>query len=100
VLAAILLGAVGAINLVSGANVSTVRQSVTPHHLLGRVTAVASMGNATAIAIGSFAGGLIADKVGLRSTLFLGGVLPLLGLSCLLVSPVRRLRSVEALPSH
>jgi hypothetical protein len=44
VLAGVLLGAVGAINPIAGANISTVRQSVTPHDLLGRVTAVANVG--------------------------------------------------------
>jgi predicted MFS family arabinose efflux permease len=96
-LAGMLLGAVGAINPVAGANVSTVRQSVTPHDLLGRVTAVASVGTATAITAGSFAGGIVADTIGLRPTLVIGGLLPFLGLLLLLISPVRRLRTLDGL---
>jgi predicted MFS family arabinose efflux permease len=95
-LAATLLGAVGAINPIAGANISTLRQSVTPHQLLGRVTAVSSVGTAAAITLGSFAGGLIADRIGLRPTLLLGGLLPLLGLSWLVLSPVRQLRTLDA----
>jgi MFS family permease len=95
--AGLLLGAVGAINPIAGANVSTVRQSVTPRDLLGRVTAVANVGAATAITGGSFAGGLVADIIGLRPTLVIGGLLPLLGLICLLLSPVRRLRTLDTL---
>ncbi|MEA2732555.1 MAG: hypothetical protein QOF70_7030 [Acetobacteraceae bacterium] len=95
VLVAILLGAVGAINPVAGANVSTVRQIVTPGHLLGRVTAVVSVGAMTALTAGSVAGGLIGDSIGLRPTLLLGGLLPLIGLMWVLVSPVRTLRSLD-----
>jgi MFS family permease len=97
VAAAVLLGAVGAINPVAGANINTVRQSVTPHQLLGRVTAVASVGTAAAITLGAFGGGVIAGSIGLRATLVLGGVLPLLGLLAVLLSPVRHLRSLESL---
>ena len=100
VLAAMLLGAVGAINPIAGANISTVRQSVTPHQLLGRVTAIANVGAATAITAGSFAGGIVADNIGLRPTLVVGGLLPLLGLTWLLLSPVRGLRTLEALESQ
>ena len=95
-----LLGAVGAINPIAGANISTVRQSVTPHQLLGRVTAIANVGAATAITAGSFAGGIVADNIGLRPTLVVGGLLPLLGLTWLLLSPVRGLRTLEALESQ
>jgi MFS family permease len=95
VLAGVLLGAVGAINPIAGANIATVRQIVTANHMLGRVTAVMSVGATTALAFGSFAGGLVADQTGLRPTLVLGGLLPLLGLGVVLVSPVRRLRSLD-----
>jgi hypothetical protein len=40
---------------------------------------------------------VIADNIGLRATLVLGGVLPLLGLLSVLLSPVRQLRSLETL---
>jgi predicted MFS family arabinose efflux permease len=75
-----------------GASISTIRQLVTPHQLLGRVTAVIKGGGITALTAGSFAGGLIADTLGLRATLVLGGVLPLVGQGWLLVSAIRRLR--------
>jgi predicted MFS family arabinose efflux permease len=96
VLAAILLGAVGAINPIAGANISTVRQIVTPDHLLGRVTAVVSVGSTTALTAGSLAGGLVGDSIGLRPALLLGGLLPLLGLVWVLLSPVRKLRQLDA----
>jgi hypothetical protein len=52
--------------------------------MLGRATAVMSVGGMTALTVGSFARGLVADTIGLRSTLVLGGLLPLLGLGLVL----------------
>jgi predicted MFS family arabinose efflux permease len=100
VVAAVLLGALGAINPIAGANISTVRQIVTPYSLLGRVTAVGTVGSAAAIAVGSFFGGVLGDTVGLRTTLMISGLLPLLGVALLLLSPVRRLRRVEMLAAE
>ncbi len=97
VLAAILLGAVGSINPIAGASSSTIRQLVTPRQLLGRVTAVINVGTMTALTAGSFAGGVIANGIGLGATLLLGGLLPLLGLGWLLLLPVRRQRRLDSL---
>jgi MFS family permease len=76
---------------------ATILGCVTPHNLLGRVTAVANVGAATAVTVGSFAGGLVADIIGLRPASLVGGLLPLLGLIWLLLSPVRRLRTLDIL---
>jgi predicted MFS family arabinose efflux permease len=97
--AGLLLGALGAINPIAGANVSTVRQVVTPSPLLGRVTAVASVGAAAAITAGSLVGGVLGETVGLRPALVIGGLLPLLGLLSVLGSPVRRLHALDAPPA-
>jgi MFS family permease len=94
-LSATLLGAIGAINPIAGANISTVRQLVTPDHLLGRVTSVVSVGAMAALTVGSFGGGLVADAIGLRPTLLLGGLLPLIGLGWIFLSPVRGLRELD-----
>ncbi|HEV7665380.1 MAG TPA: MFS transporter, partial [Chloroflexota bacterium] len=94
---AALLGAVGAINPVAGANISTVRQSVTPDRLLGRVTSVVRVGAFAALMAGSLAGGILAETLGLRATLILGGLLPVIGGVILLFSPIRRLRGFGTL---
>jgi MFS family permease len=91
---AALLGAVGAINPIAGANISTVRQSVTPDRLLGRVTAVVRVGAFASLMAGSFVGGILAETLGLRTTMLLGGILPLLGGLFLLLSPIRGLREI------
>jgi len=83
-------------NPIAGANISTVRQIVTPDQLLGRLTSVVSVGAMTGPTAGSFAGGVIGDTVGLRPNLLLGGLLPLLGLVTVLLSPVRKLRTLDA----
>lgn len=91
-----LLGLIGAINPVAGASVSTLRQVVTPDRLLGRVTAVVRVAVWTSMAGGALIGGVLADRIGLRATLALGGVLPLLGLLWLAASPIRGLRSLDS----
>jgi MFS family permease len=96
IVVATLLAAIGAINPIAGANISTVRQSVTSDRLLGRVTAVVRVGAWTALTGGSLAGGLLAEVIGLRPTLLLGGILPLIGAVFLLLSPVGRLQRLEA----
>jgi MFS family permease len=94
--AAVLLGLVGAINPVAGANISTLRQTVTPDRLLGRVTATTRVGVWASIALGSALGGVLAEQIGLRATVLLSGVLPLLGFVWVLASPIRRLRSLDS----
>jgi predicted MFS family arabinose efflux permease len=95
--AAVLLGALGAINPIAGANISTIRQVVTPAAVLGRVTAVSTVGSAVAITLGSLLGGMVGDTLGVRATLFISGFLPLLGLASVALSPVRDVRAVDAL---
>jgi MFS family permease len=91
-----LLGVLGAINPIAGATVATLRQAVTPDRLLGRVTAVVRVAVWGSIAVGALVGGVLAERIGLRATLFLGGLLPLLGLLWLAASPIRGLRSLDS----
>ncbi|GAA0911049.1 hypothetical protein GCM10009557_85430 [Virgisporangium ochraceum] len=75
----------------------TLRQSVTPAHLLGRVNAVMRLASYTAIPVGSLAAGLVATAVGLRAALFVGAAGLLLPVLVLLFSPVPRLRDPAVL---
>jgi MFS family permease len=70
----------------------TLRQAVTPAHLLGRVNAVMRLASYTAIPVGSLAAGLLATTVGLRAALFVGAAGLLLPVLVLLFSPVPKLR--------
>ena len=91
-----LIGCVGAINPIAGASVSTMRQALTPEHLLGRVTSVVRVSTWGSIALGSLLGGLLAKRIGVRPTVLVSGVLPLLGFVWLALSPVIRVRRLDS----
>src|SRR6266545_6652181 len=93
--AAVLMGLVGTINPIAGANVSTLRQALTPDRLLGRVTAVVRVATWGSIAVGALVGGVLAEAVGVRQTVLLSGVLPLIGFVWVALSPVRGLRRLD-----
>jgi predicted MFS family arabinose efflux permease len=94
---AALLGAVGTINPVAGANLATLRQAVTPDRLLGRVMSVSRLATWGGVTIGALLGGIVAERIGLRATVLLSGLLPLIGAVWLLLSPVRRVRRLDSL---
>jgi predicted MFS family arabinose efflux permease len=93
---AVLMGAVGTINPIAGANSQTLRQAVTPDRLLGRVIAVGRVATWGGVALGAFAGGLLADVFGVRPIVMLGGLLPLAGALWLLLSPIRHIRRLDS----
>jgi len=72
-------------------NVS-LRQTITPDHLLGRVTATSRFVSTGALTIGSLAGGILGAVVGLRPTLMIGAVGGLFAVVWVLCSPIRALR--------
>jgi predicted MFS family arabinose efflux permease len=79
----------------------SLQQALTPEHLLGRVnsaTRLVAFGVAPPAAFGA---GVIADAVGIRTTLFVSAVIAGLAFAYLLLSPVRRYRhpSPEAVPA-
>ncbi len=85
------------------ATVTTLRQSVTPPHLLGRVHASARTVNMSTIPVGALLGGVLADlssamfgqQIGLTVALTLGGLVAALGFPVLLASAsVRTLREM------
>ena len=79
----------------------TLRQTVSPDHLLGRVNAVMRLASYSALPLGALLAGAIASATSVRIALFIGAgglVLPVL---VLLLSPVRQLRtSFEAEPAQ
>jgi MFS family permease len=83
--------------VVADVNQVSLRQSVTPDRLLGRVNATTRFAVAGVIPIGSLLGGLLGETIGLRGALLVG-VFGMLG-SCVFVffSP---LRSLHELPEH
>ncbi len=94
------LGEIGA--TVSNVHAISLRQTVTPKRLLGRMNASYRFFTWGVIPLGYLPGGLLGEKIGLRPTLFIGA----LGLTSAWLwaafSPVRRLRELpvsESTPS-
>lgn len=70
----------------------SLRQEVTPNHLLGRVVATERFAVYGAIPLGSLFGGLLGEVVGVPLTLVVGMIGTLAASLWLLFSPVRRVR--------
>jgi MFS family permease len=100
VLMALALSLVGMVNPVAGVNAVTLRQAVTPERLRGRVTALGQVISWGGVTLGALVGGILAEQLGLRATIALAGLLPLVGFVCLWFSPVRTLREIpDAAPA-
>ena len=84
-----------------GINYIALRQAITPDRLLGRMTATMRFLTVAAAPLGSLAGGALATVIGLRGTLLTVGVLALmLTAGAVLWSPVRRHRTLPAVPAE
>jgi MFS family permease len=75
-------------------NELSLRQAVTPNHLLGRVNAAMHLLFRGVLPVGALAGGMIAEAIGIRLTLFLGALGYLLSTLWLVFSPIRQLREL------
>ena len=72
----------------------SLRQAITPNHLLGRVNASMHLLFHGVLPLGALAGGAIAQAVGMRRALLIGAIGVLLSTMWLVFSPVRRLREL------
>jgi MFS family permease len=79
-------------------NQLTLRQSITPQRLLGRMNAVTRFMYWGTIPIGSAVGGIVAQSIGLRETLFAAAIGSALGCIPIVFSPIRRLRELPEPP--
>ncbi|MGL4177375.1 MAG: MFS transporter [Dermatophilaceae bacterium] len=78
----------------------TLRQSIAPEHLLGRVNAVMRLASYSALPIGALLAGAIASATTVRTALFVGAAGLALPVLILVLSPVPRLRtSFDAEPA-
>lgn len=75
-------------------NETSLRQSVTPNHLLGRVSSAGHLLFQDAIPLGALAGGAIAQSIGIRQTMPIGTLGYLLSTLWLTFSPIRHLRTL------
>ncbi len=70
----------------------SLRQAITPDHLLGRVNASTQLLVEGVGPLGAVLGGVLGEQLGVRSTLFIAALGPFLACLWLLASPVRALR--------
>ncbi len=98
----LLIGQVGLgiLSPVWGINGGTLQQSITPDRLLGRVNATQQVALFGINPVGAVLGGIIASAIGLQLTLAIAAVGAALTALLLLVSPVRRLRTMPASAEH
>ena len=84
-------------NTVYDINQVTLRQTITPDRLLGRMNAGMELaGHGVGLLLGALAGGVLGETIGLRGTLVVGGCCFLLSALWLALSPVRGLRDAPA----
>jgi len=74
----------------------SVRQSLTPAHLQGRVNATGRWLNWSAIPLVTLIGGVLGSVIGLRETVLVGALLGLLANIPLAMAPIRTLRDMPA----
>ena len=79
-------------------NQLTLRQSITPHRLQGRMNAVTRFMYWGTMPLGAALGGVVAEAIGLRETLFIAaGCAAVTGIPIVL-SPIRKIRDVPEPP--
>jgi MFS family permease len=78
-------------------NQVSLRQAITPAHLLGRVNASVRVTEFGAVLLGTVIAGYTGEMVGLRETLWLGVALSFLAAIALALSPVRAVRRIPEL---
>ena len=75
-------------------NELSLRQAITPDELLGRVNSAMHMLFHGVLPIGALAGGVLAEAIGIRTTLIVGSIGFLLSTLWLVFSPVRHLKEL------
>jgi len=99
----LVLGVLAIAFFANGAGVSlssvhaiTVRQTVTPDRLLGRMTASYRLIGYGGIPVGAFLGGLIGELLGVRTGILLGAIGMLSAAAFVVASPLLRMRNLVA----
>jgi MFS family permease len=86
------------VSFFANVNQLTLRQSITPQRLLGRMNSVTRFMYWGTIPIGSALGGVIAESIGLRPTLFIAAGGSFLAGIPVFLSPIRTLRTLPEPP--
>lgn len=76
----------------------SLRQGITPNHLLGRVNASVRVTESGGLFLGTLLAGGLSESIGMRATLWVAVALTMLAAFALAVSPVRQIRRVPEAP--
>ncbi|CAN5830324.1 MFS transporter [soil metagenome] len=79
-----------------GINETSLRQAITPHHLLGRVNASERFLTGIIFPVGALLGGLLGQTIGLRAAITIGLLIGALATLWLIFSPVYKLKQIES----
>ena len=74
----------------------SLRQSITPERLLGRVTSTMYLVQSSLLPIGALVAGVLAQSIGVRETLWLAEIGGMLAAAWLLFSPIPRVRDLNS----
>jgi predicted MFS family arabinose efflux permease len=90
-----LMGSLGGV--IYNVNVRSLIQSITPGRMLGRTIATGRVVVWGTIPLGSFVGGILGSRIGLRPTLWVAAAVAFVAFGPPLLSPVRRLHEMPSL---
>lgn len=82
-------------NTVYFVNQVSLRQAITPNHILGRVNASNRFISRGAMPLGGLAGGALGTWFGVQETIFIAAIGYLLSIALLYFSPVRKIRTLS-----
>jgi len=77
---------------------TSLMQSITPDHLLGRVSSAVHLLFQGAVPLGAVAGGALAEIIGIRATMFAGSFTYLIVTLWFTFSAVRHVKEMPAAP--
>ena len=83
--------------MIINVNALSLRQAVTPDHLLGRVNATGRWIAWGTIPLGALVGGILGSTIGLRETIAVSSLGGLVAIGVLAASPLRTLRRIPSL---
>jgi MFS family permease len=86
-------------NSIFGVNRASIEQAITPPRLRGRVRGSRSVIGAGAVTLGTLAGGLLGERIGLGNTIIAGVCGSLAAFLWVWCSPIRRLREIPDTPA-
>jgi MFS family permease len=89
---------VGVANPLYDIHVMSLVQSVTPNHLMGRISGTALSAVFGSVSLGFVLGGVVGDLAGATTGVLIAGVLCLVASAVVLTSPVRSVRAHDSAP--